>query len=78
MSRGFVVGPLPMVSNDGARQDLLSILRDSIAVAEELGEVPLDGGTKNAGLLVLKVLPERVGVIAIDLDLPKEGEGCFL
>ena len=46
----------------------------AVAADQELREVPLDGPAEQAALLALEPLVERVGVLAVDLDLGEHGE----
>src|SRR5665213_2531024 len=39
------------------------------AIDHELGEIPFDRGAQQAGLLALQVAIERMGALAIDVDL---------
>ena len=52
------------------------VARDDLAVApdEELGEVPLDPAAEQALLLALEPAEERVGVVAVDVDLGEHRE----
>ena len=54
-----------------ARVDVGSMSLDdfSLLVDDELGEVPFDEAAKSATLLLLQVLPERVRVVAVHVDL---------
>src|SRR4051794_29591021 len=48
----------------------------AVLADEELREVPLDGlGAEDARRFLAQPLPERVGVVAVDLDLRHHREG---
>src|SRR6056297_576516 len=48
----------------------------TLAVNQELGEIPLDAGTaQGAAGGCLEVLEQRVGIAAVDVDLAEHGEG---
>ena len=49
--------------------------RLALFVDDKLGEVPLDGVHHEAGLLVLEVLPERVRIPTVHIDLGEHVEG---
>ena len=46
-----------------------------LLVDDKLGEVPLDRVDQDAGLLVLQVLPKRVGIVPVDIDLGEHVKG---
>ena len=46
----------------------------AVTTDQELGEVPLDHAAEHAALLALEPLVQRVGVLAVDLDLGEHGE----
>lgn len=46
----------------------------AVPVDDELGKIPLDKITQEAALLLLQVLPERVGIVTIHVNLFEEIE----
>jgi len=51
-----------------------SVSRHSLLVHHKLGEVPFDGVHQEPGLLLLEKLEERMGVVAIHIDLGEHVE----
>src|ERR1700720_2408645 len=45
------------------------------AVDQEFGKIPFDGRAEQAGLRLLQILIQRMGVAAIDVDLGKHRKG---
>lgn len=55
----------------------VSLNRLAILVDNELGEVPFDSVEKHATLLLLQVLPQRVGRLAVHVNLVEQIELDF-
>lgn len=55
----------------------VSLNRLAILVDNELGEVPFDAVEEHAALLLLQVLPQRMGCLAVHLDLVEQIELDF-
>src|SRR3546814_16606689 len=46
----------------------------AVAVDQEFGEIPFDRATEQSALFLLQMLEDRIGIVAVDVDLGHQGK----